>query len=68
MDLAYTLEAMAEKYETTPIIISVAILLAQPFQVLPVTAVSGPQQLLETLKADSLVLERDDIELLSKYL
>lgn len=68
MDLAYTLETMAEKYETTPITISVAILLEQPFQVLPVTAVSGPEQLLETLKADSLKLEKEDIETLSKYL
>lgn len=68
MELARLLEGMAEKYETSPLIISVAILMAQPFGAFPVTAVSSPEQLLETLRADAIKLDEEDISTLSKYL
>ena len=59
---------MTAKYETSPVAISLAALMIQPFEAFPVIAVSNENQLLEILKADEIRLEQEDIELLSKYL
>jgi aryl-alcohol dehydrogenase-like predicted oxidoreductase len=67
VEIAGILKELSEKYGVSPINISVAILLCQPFQALPVTAVSSVAQLEETLKADSVELEAEDIARLNSY-
>ncbi|MEN6562926.1 MAG: aldo/keto reductase [Christensenella sp.] len=58
---------MAEHYHTTPLTLSLAILLQQNFQVIPVTAVSDTNQLAESMKASELRLSGDDIALLNRF-
>ena len=67
LEIAHILEDMAEKYKTTPIAISLAILLCQPFAAFPVIAVSRLAQLSELLAADDITLEAEDIALLNAY-
>jgi len=52
---------LAEKYQATPHMISLAILLHQDFPVFPVTAFSNRKQLEETVKSAEIPLEKGDI-------
>lgn len=62
------LVSLSEKYHTTPLILSLAVLLHQDFQVIPVTAASSKSQLKETLAASEFRLFDDDVALLNRFL
>jgi aryl-alcohol dehydrogenase-like predicted oxidoreductase len=64
---AEILLTMAEHYQATPLTLSLAILLQQDFQVIPVTAASDTNQLAESMKASELRLSDDDIALLNCF-
>ncbi len=66
-ELAEILLTMAEHYQATPLTLSLAILLQQDFQVIPVTAASDTSQLAESMKASELRLSDDDIALLNCF-
>lgn len=66
-ELAEILLNMAEHYQTTPLTLSLAILLQQDFQVIPVTAASDTSQLAESMKASELRLSDDDIALINCF-
>lgn len=62
------LQPMAEKYHTTPLVLSMAVLMEQQkFQVIPVIAASNQAQLLEILKADDIELQQEDLDTLNRY-
>ena len=65
--LSELLQPMAERYHTTPLCLSLAILMQQNFQVIPVTAASTPEQLAESMKAGDLTLLPEDVTLLNKF-
>lgn len=67
LELAGILQNLAETYQTTPLTLSLAILLRQKFQVFPVTAASNKSQLDESLKASEILLSDDDAALLNRF-
>lgn len=68
LEIGELLKKLAEKYHASPVALSLAILMNQTFQVIPVTAASTPGQLEEILQAGELELEAADVEQLNQYL
>jgi aryl-alcohol dehydrogenase-like predicted oxidoreductase len=62
------LVSLAEDYHTTPFVLSLAVLLHQDFQVIPVTSASSKIQLEETLKASEFRLIDHDVAILNRFL
>lgn len=67
LELTGILWNMADKYQASPFALSLAILLQQDFQVIPVTAASDTNQLTESMKASELRLSDEDIALLNRF-
>lgn len=67
LELTGILWNMADKYQASPFVLSIAILLLQDFQVIPVTAASDTNQLTESMKASELRLSDEDIALLNRF-
>ncbi len=67
LELTGILSNMADKYQASPFVLSLAILLQQNFQVIPVTAASDTNQLAESMQASELRLSDEDIALLNCF-